>query len=76
MRIKIRFEILEVRDHSENLCIYKNILLNCILWKQCLRVWIGKQSTGEGPLAGSCEHGNAAWQGHLYLLVLTIWPMK
>jgi hypothetical protein len=45
-------------DHSENLGIDGRISLKWTLGKKDGKAWTGCTWLGQGPVAGSCEHGN------------------
>jgi hypothetical protein len=41
MRTEFYSESLKETDHSEDLAIYRRIILKCVLKKQGMRMWIG-----------------------------------
>jgi hypothetical protein len=69
MHTKFRLEILEGRDHSEDLGINGRIILKLILGKQVWRVWIGfiwpKVGTGGRLFNSSKEMGTHVHGGLL-----------
>jgi hypothetical protein len=56
-----RCENLKDKDHSEDLGVYKRIILNWIL-KQL--DGLDSSGSGHGPVADSCEHGNEPSGSH------------
>jgi hypothetical protein len=42
----------------EDLGVDGRIILNCILKKSVGKAWTGLNSSGQGHVVGSCEHGN------------------
>jgi hypothetical protein len=53
MHIGFWWESLKERDHQEDLYVGGMIILKWIGW-----YGLDSSGLGEGPVAGSCEHGN------------------
>jgi len=53
MRTKVWHENVKGRDHLGDLSVGRSIILKWILKKRGVR-----RCGGEGPVTGSCEHGN------------------
>jgi hypothetical protein len=49
---------LKGRDCSEDVGVDRKIILEWILGKEGGKVWLDSSGSEQGPVAGSCEHGN------------------